>query len=111
MAFSNTSRYLLTDVVEVRNPFTNKLTEKPFVDLLDRVTTTAFDDQGILYDTVDDWAGVAFRYLGDAKAWWVIADLSDVIDPFSELEEGKQLRAPSLSRYQLSVLPTNSGSF
>lgn len=111
MAIGNTSRNLLTDVVEVRSPVTGKLVRNPFVDLRQRVTEKAEDDRAILYDTVDGWAGLAARFLGDAKAWWVIADLSGVVDPFQELTEAKQLRCPSLSRYLMEILPSDRGAF
>jgi hypothetical protein len=111
VAFSNTSRYLLTDVIEIRSPITGKLAGKPFIDLRDRISEKSNNDIAILYDTVDGWAGLGARFLGDAKAWWVIADLSNVIDPFEELTEAKQLRFPSISRYQLNILPSDRGSF
>ena len=110
MAFSNDSRYLLTDVVEVRSPATNELTQRPFVDLRQRVTETAPDDRAILYDTVDSWAGLSLAYLFDARSWWAIADLSGVIDPFTELAEGAQFTVPSATRLQLEILPSDRGT-
>ena len=109
MALTSKSRYLLTDVVELRNAATGELVAPPFVDLRQRVVATAPDDASILYDTVESWAGLGLVYLNDANAWWVIADMSMVIDPFTELAEGVQLRAPSPTRYQLSILSSNRG--
>lgn len=111
MALSNSSRYLLTDVVEVRDPVTGELVRHPFVDLRPRMTKLAQDDRAIVYDTVNHWAGLGAMYMHDANAWWVIADMSGVIDPFEELTEGRQLRAPSIARYQLSIHPSDMGAF
>lgn len=111
MSFSNTSRNLLTSVVEVRSVVTGEHVQPPFVDLRQRIRERAPDDRIIVYDTLDSWSGIAAKHMHDANAWWVIADLSDVIDPFAELVEGKELRAPSISRYMLEILPTSRGSF
>lgn len=109
MAFSNTSRYLLTEVIEVRHPVTNELSKPPFVDLRQRFTAKSADDRAFLYDSVDDWAAMGLRFLGDARAWWVMADLSSVVDPFDELTEGIQLRIPSVERFELEILPSDRG--
>jgi hypothetical protein len=106
-----TSRYLLTDVLELRNPATGGLVKPPFVDLRPRFSKLAGDDRVILYDTVDSWAGLGLTHMFDANAWWVIADMSGVIDPFTELTEAKKLRLPSMLRYQLNILPSVRGRF
>jgi hypothetical protein len=111
MAFSNISRYLLTDVIVVRSGITGAITRPPFVDLRQRVSATAIDDREVIWDTVDDWATLALKYLDDARNWWVAADLSGIVDPFEELVESKQLRVPALSRLQLDILPSDRGSF
>ena len=79
MSFSNTSRYLLTDVIEVRHPVTNELKKPSFVDLRQRVSEKSQDDRAFIYDSVEDWSGLGLRFLSDARAWWVMADLSNVV--------------------------------
>lgn len=111
MAFSNISRYLLTDIIVVKSRVTGAIQRPPFLDLRQRVVTTSPDDRELIWDTVDDWATLSAKYLTDARNWWVAADMSSVIDPFEELVEGKQLRLPSLSRLQLDILPSDRGSF
>jgi hypothetical protein len=111
MALSNTSRYLLTEVVELRSSVTGELVRKPFVDLRQRYQRFSQDDKSLIYTSNDSWAGIGARHLSDANAWWVIADMSGVIDPFVELTEGRSLRTPSIARYQLSILPSDMGSF
>lgn len=49
------------------------------------------------YDTYevqgnDWWDNIAYKFYGDAKLWWMIAELNEVINPFEELEEGQNLK-------------------
>jgi hypothetical protein len=111
MALSSTSRYLTTEVIEYRNVITGNLVKPAFVDLRPRFTQRAPDDRAVLYDMVESWAGLGLKYLMDANAWWVIADMSGVMDPFTELVEAKQLKVPSITRFQLNILPSDRGSF
>lgn len=111
MALSNTSRYLLTDIIEYRSAVTGQLVKPRFVDLRQRVQERAQDDRSLIYGSMDSWAGIGARQLSDANAWWVIADMSGVIDPFTELVPGQRLRCPSLSRYQMQILPSDRGAF
>lgn len=111
MAFAYGSRLLLTDVLENRNPTTGELVQPPFVDIRQRVDDPASDDSVVLYDQTDHWAGLGLKHLSDANAWWVIADLSGVVDPFEELTEAAQLRIPSATRFHLQLTPSKRGDF
>ena len=97
------SRNQLTSVVEETDIFGN-LVRPAFVDLRPRVTGQAADDRFITADASRDWTHYALESLGDARQWWVIADLSNVIDPFEELVPGRQLRAPSPQRLYFEIL-------
>jgi nucleoid-associated protein YgaU len=46
---------------------------------------------------------LAHEHYGRAELWWVIADASDLIDPF-DIPPGTELRIPDLSRVQAEVL-------
>lgn len=46
---------------------------------------------------------IAHEFYSDARLWWVIADASDIIDPF-DIAAGTELRIPDLSRVQAEVL-------
>lgn len=46
---------------------------------------------------------LAYRYLGDPKLWWVIAEANDIAWPL-ELETGSVLRIPSLETVEMKVL-------
>ncbi len=111
MARSNTSRNLLTDIIELRSVVTGQLVRPRFVDLRQRLQTRAQDDRSLVYGSMDSWAGIGATQLLDANAWWVIADMSGVIGPFTELTPGRRLRCPSLSRYQMQILPSDRGAF
>lgn len=103
------SRYLLTSIIEITDPITGSLVKPAFIDLRPRVSDKAADDRFLTVDSSRDWAHLAVKELGDARHWWVIADLSDVIDPFEELVPGKQLRCPSVQRLYFNILaPDNT---
>lgn len=44
---------------------------------------------------------IAYDFLGDSKLWWVIAMYNIILDPHSEIYEGKYIRIPSTSAVQL----------
>jgi len=46
---------------------------------------------------------LAFRYLGDAKLWWVICDYNDIAFPLV-IEEGRVLRIPSMEHVMMRVM-------
>lgn len=98
------SRYLLTDTVRVLDPVEGTLTQPEYVDLRSRVSEQASDDVYVTVDDVLDWAHLGVNYLGDAKHWWVIADLSGIVDPFAELTTGARLRVPSVHRFLFEIL-------
>lgn len=48
-------------------------------------------------------AAVSHEFYGTPHLWWVIADASDVVDPF-DVAHGTELRVPDLARVQAEVL-------
>ena len=46
---------------------------------------------------------LAYRYLGDAKLWWVIAEANDIAWAL-EIEPGTVLRIPSVETVEMKVL-------
>ena len=98
------SRNTLTDVVQVTDPISGQLTQPEFVDLRSRVTSTGVDDRFVVVSSAMNWANIALSQLGDARHWWVIADLTGVVDPFNELNPGTVVRVPSVSRLLFSIL-------
>lgn len=105
------SRNSLTAVVEVVDPVHGKLIKPAFVDLRQRVTKKFPEDRFITSDSAHGWAHYADSRLGDARHWWVIADMTGVVDPFEELVPGKQLRVPSVERFLFDIMaPYNQRS-
>jgi len=64
----------------------------------------ADDDETHVWVEGDRLGVLAYRAWGDARLWWVLCDVNDVVDPFA-IEPGAVLRVPSLARVQLEVLP------
>lgn len=105
------SRNLLTDVVQLIDPVSGNLLRPEFIDLRQRVDTTAPDDQFINVDASMTWGNIGLQFLGDARFWWAVADLNNVVDPFVELVVGNQLRSPSVPRLLFTILaPSNTST-
>jgi hypothetical protein len=99
------SMYRLTDVIAPIDS-RGRATQPPFIDLRPRVTETASNDVFIRTTSRGEtWGRLGLRYLTSASYWWVIADLSDVVDPFEELELDTTLRCPNQSRFFFDILP------
>jgi len=101
---SRNSRLQLTTAVQVVDQYTGEPTQPAFMDLRQRVTATDPSDRFVQATDADSWGTIGLNQLLDARAWWVVADLSDVIDPFTELETGHRYRAPSAARYLFQIL-------
>jgi hypothetical protein len=110
MALLAGSRYLLTQVVEQRARLTGKPVRPPFLDFRPRVTRLAPDDVVFIPDVSMGWANLGVSHLRDAGAWWAIADINGIIDPFEELIPGNRYRSPSLTRYQFNIRPGDHGA-
>jgi len=104
MAITRNSRYQLTSIIQVTDPVSGQLVKPEFPDLRQRISTKSTDDTFITASAAKQWSHHGLEELGDARHWWVIADLSDVVDPFEELVPGKQLRAPSPQRFFFDIL-------
>lgn len=50
------------------------------------------------------WA-LAFRYLGDAELWWIIADFNGIVNPLKALQPGRVLIIPSQRTVHEEMLP------
>lgn len=62
---------------------------------------------GDLFYTVqpgDTLQSIAWRKLGDAKLWWVVAEFNGICNPFGDLEPGTELRLPSRARIWMEIL-------
>ena len=92
MSVSSDSRYNYTPVVQILDP-SGALSEKLHLDIRPTLQTIIHSDniQFTPSDT-DNWSRIAWRYLGNGKLYWIIADYSQVIDPFTELKARTRTR-------------------
>jgi hypothetical protein len=96
-------------VVELQDPVSGFTVKPPYLDYRPRFTDTAPDDKLIIAKDSDGWPHIAAKALGDPSSWWVVADLSNVVDP---IEDGPvradgvslRLRCPSASRFNLDII-------
>lgn len=105
MTIGTTSRNTLTDVLQRVDPVRETPVQPAYVDLRPRVVGTAPDDRFVTVDVSHtSWARLAAETLGDARHWWVLADLANVVDPFGALTPGMVIRVPSLDRLLFDIL-------
>lgn len=110
MTIGTDSRNLLTNTIRIISPVTGATIQPEFVDLRQRVTAQAADDQFVVADQSKSWSHIGDQYLGDARRWWVFADMSGVVDPFVELVPGVVLQGPSITRFLFQVIAPNQTS-
>jgi hypothetical protein len=66
-------------------------------------TTPRYDDRSHIVIAGDRIDLIAYRYLGDARLWWIICDYNDIFFPL-ELAPGTELRIPSREHVQMRIL-------
>jgi len=105
MSIGTYSMYRLTDVLQIVDG-RGRAMQPPFIDLRPRVEEEDGTDHFITIGSKWlTWGLLGLKHLTHADYWWVIADLSGVIDPFEELEVDAVLRCPSQSRFMFTILP------
>jgi hypothetical protein len=83
----NTIEHWERVVFPVNNDDTSYVVEKKFVGRLDLITAL---------------------FLNEPRYWWVIAQYNNILDPYSEIEEGRLLYIPSLDRVK-TILSGKTG--
>lgn len=77
--------------------------EIPHLDIRPRlVSTISADAREYSPSKADNWSRISWRYLGTGRHWWVIADHSDVVDPFRDLSPHQNIQF--LSQLSAAVL-------
>ncbi len=57
----------------------------------------------------DNWSNIAARFFkGRSDLWWIIAEFSNIIDPFNELVVGAKLKIPQFDTVMFEVLNFNT---
>jgi nucleoid-associated protein YgaU len=69
----------------------------PYLDLwslTDQIPVQA-DDSAYIVAATDTIATIATKFYGDPVLWWAIALANDIVDPLTEVYEGRELRIVS----------------
>lgn len=104
MAILPDSRNNLTDVLQEVSAVTG-LTEGPaYLEIRERAVPNFNTDQVVqVTEHTRSWPVIATLTMGDPRHWWVIADLSGVVDPF-ELAIDDKLVVPPQDRFYFQIL-------
>lgn len=98
------SRNTLTSVIQTYSAITGLPIGQPYLDLRERAAKDPYDDRAAeVQDNTTSPAIMASLALNDPRFWWVIMDVSDVVDPF-ELKAGDSLRVPTSDRLFFDIL-------
>src|SRR4029077_167672 len=85
MSIGLTSRNNYSAIMRVVNA-ANFLVEKEHLDIRPTLVSIKFaDNQQFSPSQTDNWSRIAWRKLGNGRYYWIIADFSQIVDPFSEL--------------------------
>lgn len=103
MTIFDNSRYQRTVVVRLTNT-EGEAVKPPYLDVVQRVPSDYADNETRLVEQSDTWPSVALEHLADPSGWWAIAEVSGVIDPFTEMNTGELLLVPSINRYLFTFL-------
>lgn len=81
------------------------LTEPAFLELPKAPEVRSYPtNRTVVVAAGDTWFSLSFEFLGDARHWKILADFSDVIDPFEEFEPGDLVEAPSAETVHFVLL-------
>ncbi len=98
------SRNTLAAVVQTYSAITGLPIGQPRLDLRDRAAKDPYDDrQAEVQDNTTSPAIMASLALNDPRFWWVIMDVSDVVDPF-DIQPGDRLMVPTSDRLFFDIL-------
>ena len=41
---------------------------------------------------------IAYKFYGNAKFWWIIAERNEILDPFKDFYKGRTIKIPAMER-------------
>ena len=104
MALLKDSRNTLTDVVQLVSGITGLPKAPAYLDLRDRAVPDLADDTRYeVRDHTRSPAVLATVAMNDPRFWWVMHDISNVVDPF-DVKIGDVLLAPALDRFMFEIM-------
>lgn len=102
MSTTRDSRLNLSDTIQPVNIVTRQPNAPAFLDLRQRISQDSTDS--FLTVSFTSWPLTGKQLYGVAGRWWASADVSNVVDPFTELPAGNTVRAPTAERLLFDVL-------
>ena len=105
MAVGDDSRYNATVVLVVRDSLGQPV-RRPHLDIRERFKNDSNpNNRRYRVKDGDEWNLLGYRFLGDARHWWAIADTNNVVDPFEDaLTPGARIQIPTLSTFNFEFL-------
>jgi hypothetical protein len=86
MAIGSESRNNLAVIMHVVNA-AGALVEREHLDIRPALMTiNAADNQRFVPASGDNWSRIGWKKLGDGRRWWIVADYSEIVDPFTDLQ-------------------------
>lgn len=90
MSIGSESRSQYAVVMRIVNA-AGALVEREHLDIRPALTSTvAADSQQFTPAASDNWSRIGWKRLGDGRRWWIIADYSQIVDPFTDLQPETQ---------------------
>lgn len=85
MSVGRESRYNYAAIMRVTDS-AGFLVEREHLDIRPTLVNIVHaDNREYVPSPNDNWSRIAWRKLGDGRRWWIIADYSQIVDPFTEL--------------------------
>jgi hypothetical protein len=82
-----------------------RVTQSPWLDLIEPLDVDSVEERRyVLVEAGDTWASIGKFALGQATNWKVVAEMSGVVDPFTELVTGDTLTTPTLQSFFFDVV-------
>jgi len=104
MTIGRESRYNYSAIMRVTDA-AGFLVEREHLDIRQTLVNIIHaDNQEYTPSDKDTWSRIAWRKLGDGRRWWIIADYSQILDPFTEL------RSPVKYKYVTQLTANIAGS-
>lgn len=101
MSVGPVSRYNYAATIQVVDA-SGQLVEREHLDIRPPLQNVVHpDSQEFTPNEKDNWSRIGWRKLGDGRYWWIIADYSQILDPFAELRP--QEKTKYLTRLSANV--------
>jgi len=98
------SRYNRSAILVVQDQF-GRPQRKPYIDIFEPYSEINDPtNRRYVVNDIDRPHTLGYRFLGNSRHWWAVADFNEVIDPFEEFQPTAQIQLPSRGTFQFDVL-------